>query len=101
MTNPTAAIVVIGDEILSGRTKDKNIGWLAEQLNAQGIQLREARVIPDIREVIIETVKTMSAAHDMVFTSGGIGPTHDDITTECIAAAFGKRVFDTPRRRRA
>ena len=93
MTNPTAAIVVIGDEILSGRTKDRNIGWLAEQLNAQGIQLREARVIPDIREVIIETVKTMSAAHDLVFTSGGIGPTHDDITTECIAAAFGKQVI--------
>ena len=66
MTNPTAAIIVIGDEILSGRTKDKNIGWLAEQLNSQGIQLREARVIPDIRETIIETVKTMSAAHDLV-----------------------------------
>ena len=93
MTNPTAAIIVIGDEILSGRTKDKNIGWLAEQLNSQGIQLREARVIPDIRETIIETVKTMSAAHDLVFTSGGIGPTHDDITTECIAAAFGKKVI--------
>ena len=96
MTNPTAAIIVIGDEILSGRTKDKNIGWLAEQLNSQGIQLREARVIPDIRETIIETVKTMSAAHDLVFTSGGIGPTHDDITTECIAAAFGKEVIRHP-----
>lgn len=96
MTNPTAAIVVIGDEILSGRTKDKNIGWLAEQLNAQGIQLREARVIPDIREVIIDTVKSLSSAHDLVFTSGGIGPTHDDITTECIAAAFGKRVIRHP-----
>ena len=96
MTNPTAAIIVIGDEILSGRTKDKNIGWLAEQLNSQGIQLREARVIPDIREIIIETVATMSAAHDLVFTSGGIGPTHDDITTECIAAAFGKKVIRHP-----
>ena len=96
MTNPTAAIIVIGDEILSGRTKDKNIGWLAEQLNAQGIQLREARVIPDIREVIIDTVKMLSAAHDLVFTSGGIGPTHDDITTECIAAAFGKKVIRHP-----
>ena len=96
MTNPTAAIIVIGDEILSGRTKDKNIGWLAEQLNAQGIQLREARVIPDIREVIIDTVKTLSDAHDLVFTSGGIGPTHDDITTECIAAAFGKKVIRHP-----
>ena len=76
--------------------QDKNIGWLAEQLNSQGIQLREARVIPDIRETIIETVKTMSAAHDLVFTSGGIGPTHDDITTECIAAAFGKKVIRHP-----
>jgi len=96
MTNPTAAILVIGDEILSGRTKDKNIGWLAEQLNQQGIQLREARVIPDVRDTIIETVKLLSAAHDLVFTSGGIGPTHDDITTECIATAFGKRVIRHP-----
>lgn len=96
MTNPTAAIAVIGDEILSGRTKDKNIGWLAEQLNEQGIQLREARVIPDTRDVIIDTVKTLSDAHDLVFTSGGIGPTHDDITTECIAAAFGRKVIRHP-----
>ena len=93
MANPTAAIIVIGDEILSGRTKDKNIGWLAEQLGSQGIMLREARVIPDVRETIIETVKTLSAAYDLVFTSGGIGPTHDDITTECIAAAFDRRVI--------
>ena len=94
--NPTAAIIIIGDEILSGRTKDKNIGWLAEQLNAQGIQLREARVIADVREVIIDTVRTMSAAVDLVFTSGGIGPTHDDITTESIAAAFGRKVIRHP-----
>ena len=73
MSNPTAAIIIIGDEILSGRTKDKNIGWLAEQLNMQGIQLREVRVIPDIREVIIDTVKSMSDAVDLVFTSGGRG----------------------------
>ena len=86
--NPTAAIIVIGDEILSGRTKDKNIGWLAEKLSAQGIQLVEARVIADNRQVIIDTVKTLSAAYDLVFTSGGIGPTHDDITTEAVAAAF-------------
>ena len=96
MSNPTAAIIIIGDEILSGRTKDKNIGWLAEQLNMQGIQLREARVIPDIREVIIDTVKSLSDAVDLVFTSGGIGPTHDDITTECIAAAFGRKVIRHP-----
>ena len=86
--NPTAAIIVIADEILSGRTKDKNIGWLAEKLSSQGIQLVEARVIADNRQVIIDTVKTLSAAYDLVFTSGGIGPTHDDITTEAVAAAF-------------
>ena len=96
MANPTAAIIVIGDEILSGRTKDRNIGWLAEQLGSQGIMLREARVIPDVREVIIKTVHLLSAAHDLVFTSGGIGPTHADITPECIAAAFGRKVIRHP-----
>jgi len=94
--NPTAAIIVIGDEILSGRTKDKNIGWLAEKLSAQGIQLIEARVIADNRQVIIDTVKTLSAAYDLVFTSGGIGPTHDDITTEAVAAAFDVPVIRHP-----
>jgi len=94
--NPTAAIVVIGDEILSGRTKDKNIGWLAENLSAQGIQLCEARVIADNRQVIIDTVRTLSAAYDLVFTSGGIGPTHDDITTEAVAAAFNVPVIRHP-----
>jgi molybdenum cofactor synthesis domain-containing protein len=94
--NPTAAMIVIGDEILSGRTKDKNIGWLAENLNAQGIQLVEARVIADNRPVIIDTVKTLSAAYDLVFTSGGIGPTHDDITTEAVAAAFGVPIIRHP-----
>ena len=94
--NPTAAIIVIGDEILSGRTKDKNIGWLAEKLSAQGIQLVEARVIADNRQVIIDTVKTLSAAYDLVFTSGGIGPTHDDITTEAVAAAFDVPVIRHP-----
>ena len=94
--NPTAAIIVIGDEILSGRTKDKNIGWLAEKLSAQGIQLVEARVIADNRQVIIDTVKTLSAAYDLVFTSGGIGPTHDDITTEAVAAAFDVLVIRHP-----
>ena len=94
--NPTAAIIVIGDEILSGRTKDKNIGWLAEKISAQGIQLVEARVIADNRQVIIDTVKTLSAAYDLVFTSGGIGPTHDDITTEAVAAAFDVPVIRHP-----
>lgn len=94
--NPTAAIIVVGDEILSGRTKDKNIGWLAEQLGAMGITLREARIIPDIKQVIIDTVLELSAQCDLVFTSGGIGPTHDDITTDAIAAAFGKQVIRHP-----
>ena len=94
--NPTAAIIVIGDEILSGRTKDKNIGWLAENLSAQGVQLAEARVIADSRQVIIDTVRELSAIYDLVFTSGGIGPTHDDITTEAVAAAFGVPVIRHP-----
>ena len=94
--NPTAAIIVIGDEILSGRTKDKNIGWLAEELGAQGIQLCEARVIADKKQVIIDTVQTLSKAYDLVFTSGGIGPTHDDITTDAVAAAFGVPVIRHP-----
>lgn len=94
--NSRAAIIVIGDEILSGRTKDKNIGWLAEELNGMGIMLVEARVIPDIKQVIIDTVLEMSRKCDLVFTSGGIGPTHDDITTDAIAAAFGKAVIRHP-----
>jgi molybdenum cofactor synthesis domain-containing protein len=94
--NPTAAIIVIGDEILSGRTKDKNVGWLAENLSAQGIQLVEARVIADNRQVIIDTVQKLSVAYDLVFTSGGIGPTHDDITTEAVAAAFDVSVIRHP-----
>lgn len=95
-TNPTAAILVIGDEILSGRTKDKNIGWLAEQLGAQGIQLMEARVIADKKDMIIETVQALSRAYDLVFTSGGIGPTHDDITTDAVASAFDLAVIRHP-----
>ena len=94
--NPTAAIIVIGDEILSGRTKDKNIGWLAEQLGEQGIQLSEARVIADKKHTIIDTVQTLSKTYDLVFTSGGIGPTHDDITTDAVAAAFNVPVIRHP-----
>ena len=94
--NPTAAIIVIGDEILSGRTKDKNIAWLAEQLGAQGIQLGEARVISDKKQTIIDTVQTLSKTYDLVFTSGGIGPTHDDITTDAVAAAFNVAVIRHP-----
>jgi molybdenum cofactor synthesis domain-containing protein len=96
MPNPEAAILVIGDEILSGRTKDKNIGWLAEELTALGISLKEARVIADDRETIIQTVRSLAATYDYVFTSGGIGPTHDDITSEAVAAAFGVPVIRHP-----
>ena len=94
--NPTAAILVIGDEILSGRTKDKNIGWLAEQLSAQGIQLIEARVIADKKKAIVDTVQALSKNYDLLFTSGGIGPTHDDITTDAVAAAFEVAVIRHP-----
>ena len=96
MTNPTAAILVIGDEILSGRTKDKNIGWLAEELTKLGISLCEARVIADVKDEIISHVRGLSDRYDYVFTSGGIGPTHDDITTVSVAAAFDVPVIRHP-----
>ncbi|WP_334129143.1 competence/damage-inducible protein A [Sneathiella sp.] len=85
----TAAILVIGDEILSGRTQDKNMAWLAVRLNELGVQLREARVVPDIEAEIVAGVNALRARYDYVFTTGGIGPTHDDITADSIAAAFG------------
>ncbi len=89
MTNPTACVVVIGNEVLSGRTQDANINFLAKGLGEIGIPLREVRVIPDVPETIIATINEVRAKYDHVFTTGGIGPTHDDITSECIAAAFG------------
>lgn len=89
----TACVILIGNEILSGRTQDKNLSFLATGLNEIGIQLREARVIPDIREKIVETVNECRAEFDYVFTTGGIGPTHDDITSECIAEAFGVTMY--------
>jgi len=89
MTNPTAAMLVIGDEILSGRTLDTNTQHRAARLTQMGIRMAEVRVVPDVHEVIVEAVNALRAAYDHVFTSGGIGPTHDDITAECIAAAFG------------
>jgi molybdenum cofactor synthesis domain-containing protein len=85
----TACVLIIGNEILSGRTKDANLPFLAERLAGLGIRLKEVRVIPDERDVIIATVNEVRAKFDYVFTTGGIGPTHDDITGECIAAAFG------------
>lgn len=91
MPNPTAAILIIGDEILSGRTRDSNMHYLAGELTKNGITLAEARVVSDDAGAIIGAVNALRAAYDNVFTSGGIGPTHDDITAEAVAAAF-----DTP-----
>jgi molybdenum cofactor synthesis domain-containing protein len=89
MANPTAAMLVIGDEILSGRTRDSNLHHLAGQLTAHGIALKEARVVADDQDAIVAALRALSAAYDHVFTSGGIGPTHDDITADAVAAAFG------------
>jgi molybdenum cofactor synthesis domain-containing protein len=85
----TAAILVIGDEILSGRTKDKNIGTIADFLTAAGIDLREVRIVPDEAAMIVEAVNALRARYTYLFTTGGIGPTHDDITADCVAQAFG------------
>ena len=89
MPNPTAAMLVIGDEILSGRTRDSNMHFLAGELTKHGIDLKEARFVSDDAEAIETAVKALSQAYDHVFTSGGIGPTHDDITADAIAHAFG------------
>jgi molybdenum cofactor synthesis domain-containing protein len=85
----TACVLIIGNEILSGRTQDTNLAYIAKGLNEVGVSLREARVIPDVPEVIIATLNEVRAKFDYVFTTGGIGPTHDDITSECVARAFG------------
>ena len=85
----TAAVMVIGDEILSGRTKDKNIGYIASHCTSIGIQLREVRIVPDIEDEIVDAVNGLRAKYTYVFTTGGIGPTHDDITADSISKAFG------------
>src|SRR6478735_8972599 len=87
----TAALLVIGDEILSGRTKDKNIGYIAEYLTGIGVDLSEVRVVPDVEAEIVAAVNAMRARYTYVFTTGGIGPTHEDITSATIAKAFGLR----------
>ncbi len=92
----TSGIVVIGNEVLSGRTQDVNVNFLASSLGELGIRVSEVRIIPDVKETIIETVNHCRKQFDYVFTTGGIGPTHDDITTESIAAAFGKKVILSP-----
>ena len=95
----TAALVVIGDEILSGRTHDRNIAQVASWLQVQGIRLAEVRVVPDVAERIIEAVNALRGAHDYLFTTGGIGPTHDDITVDAVAAALGVPVVVHPEAR--
>ncbi|MFZ5963068.1 competence/damage-inducible protein A [Thalassococcus sp. BH17M4-6] len=89
MSNPTAAMLVIGDEILSGRTRDANMHYLAQELAKHGVDLREVRIVSDTRDAIVAALNALRAAHDYVVTSGGIGPTHDDITADCVAASFG------------
>ncbi len=93
----SAAILVIGDEILSGRTKDKNIGYIAEYLTNVGIDLREVRVVPDVEEEVVGAVRALKERYTYLFTTGGIGPTHDDITADCIAKAFGVSIDHDPR----
>jgi molybdenum cofactor synthesis domain-containing protein len=100
MTGPTtvtAAVLVIGDEILSGRTKDRNIGYIAEYLSKIGIDVREARVVPDVEEEIVAALNALRSRHDYVITTGGIGPTHDDITADAVARAFGVPIGEDPR----
>lgn len=92
MANPTAAMLVIGDEILSGRTRDANMHFLAGELTKLGISLSEVRIVGDEPKDIVESAQALAARYDNVFTSGGIGPTHDDITADCIAAAFDRHI---------
>ncbi len=93
----TAGLLVIGDEILSGRTKDKNIGFIAEYLTAIGIDLKEVRVVPDEQPEIVAALNALRTRYSYVFTTGGIGPTHDDITAEAVAKAFGVSIDYHPR----
>ena len=93
----TAAVLVIGDEILSGRTKDRNVGYIAEYMSALGVDLREARVVPDVEDEIVTALNALRARYDYVFTTGGIGPTHDDITADAVAKAFGVAIDEDPR----
>ena len=97
MTVPTAGLLLIGDEILSGRTKDKNLGYIADYLTALGIDLKEARVVADDENDIIAAVNALRSRYTYVFTTGGIGPTHDDITADAIAKAFGVKIDYDPR----
>src|ERR1051325_7359758 len=97
MSIVTAAILVIGDEILSGRTKDKNIGYIAEYLTNIGIDLKEVRVVPDEEKEIVDALNALRNRYTYVFTTGGIGPTHDDITADSVGKAFGLPIGVDPR----
>jgi molybdenum cofactor synthesis domain-containing protein len=92
----TAAVLVIGDEILSGRTQDTNLNFIAKYLGTYGVDLAEARVVPDIKEEIVAALNALRAKYDYVITTGGIGPTHDDITADCVAEAFGVELYEHP-----
>ncbi len=94
MKDVTAALLVIGDEILSGRTNDKNINYLANHCTAVGIRLEEVRVVSDKEERIVDALNVLRSSYDYVFTTGGIGPTHDDITAQSVAKAVGVELFE-------
>lgn len=96
----TACLIIIGNEILSGRTQDANLSFLGRRLNEEGVRLAEVRVLPDSMDVLVPAVREVSRKFDYVFTTGGIGPTHDDITVDCIAAAFEVPVIEHPEARR-
>ena len=93
---PTACLLIIGDEILSGRTQDSNLHYIGQRLAAMGITLKEARIVPDVAAAIAEALNAVRARYTYVFTTGGIGPTHDDITTASVASAFGRNVIRHP-----
>jgi len=95
-TTVTAAVLVIGDEILSGRTKDKNLGYIADYLGRIGVDVREARVVPDVEEEIVAALNALRRRYDYVVTTGGIGPTHDDITADSVAKAFDTTLYEHP-----
>ncbi len=96
----TAALVIIGNEILSGRTQDANLAYIAGALGEIGVRLMEVRVVPDVEDEIVDAVNTLRVKYDYLFTTGGIGPTHDDITAECVAKAFGLPLIQHPEARR-
>jgi molybdenum cofactor synthesis domain-containing protein len=96
-TRVTAAVLVIGDEILSGRTKDTNSGYIAHFLTQLGVETREVRIVPDVEDEIVAALDALRARYDYVFTTGGIGPTHDDITADAVARAFGVDISEDPR----